>query len=163
APREPPPGSASLLEPREVVDRLRVVRRLRLDRGGRALRRRGPSGDVARRESRARSGRARRRALREPPFRARRQPRRPSRRRRRPAHVFANVSVAAFALVAAAGSPEPRAGLFRLAAAAAFATALMDTVGTEVGQVVKTPTVLLPDLTRVRPGTDGAVSVAGTL
>jgi uncharacterized protein (TIGR00297 family) len=39
----------------------------------------------------------------------------------------------------------------------------MDTVGTEVGQAVRTPTVLLPDLRRVPPGTDGAVSIAGTL
>ena len=50
-----------------------------------------------------------------------------------------------------------------LAAAAAFATALMDTVGTEVGQALKTPTVLLPDFRRVPPGTDGAVSIGGTL
>ena len=39
----------------------------------------------------------------------------------------------------------------------------MDTVGTEVGQVLRTPTVLLPDFRRVPPGTDGAVSVGGTL
>ena len=51
----------------------------------------------------------------------------------------------------------------RLAAAAALATALMDTVGTEVGQAFASPTVLLPDFRRVPPGTDGAVSVAGTL
>jgi uncharacterized protein (TIGR00297 family) len=38
----------------------------------------------------------------------------------------------------------------------------MDTVGTEVGQAVGSPTVLLPDFLRVPPGTDGAVSVAGT-
>ena len=39
----------------------------------------------------------------------------------------------------------------------------MDTVGTEVGQAFASPTVLLPDFRRVPPGTDGAVSVAGTL
>ena len=39
----------------------------------------------------------------------------------------------------------------------------MDTVGTEVGQAIVSPTVLLPDFRRVPPGTDGAVSVAGTL
>jgi uncharacterized protein (TIGR00297 family) len=39
----------------------------------------------------------------------------------------------------------------------------MDTVGTEVGQAIASPTALLPDLRRVSPGTDGAVSVAGTL
>jgi len=81
--------------------------------------------------------------------------------RRGAANVLANVSVAAFcALVAGLG---PGGDVFRLAATAALATALMDTVGTEVGQAVVSPTALLPDLRRVAPGTDGAVSVAGTL
>ena len=81
--------------------------------------------------------------------------------RRGAANVLANVSVAAFcALVAGLG---PGGGVFRLAAAAALATALMDTVGTEIGQAVASPTALLPDFRRVAPGTDGAVSVAGTL
>ena len=80
--------------------------------------------------------------------------------RRGAANVLANVSVAAFcALVAGLGS---HGGALRLAAAAALATALMDTVGTEVGQAVASPTVLLPDFRRVPPGTDGAISVAGT-
>jgi len=76
-------------------------------------------------------------------------------------HVFANCSVAAFLFVIAATHPDPAP--FALAAAAAFATALMDTIGTEVGQAVTSPTVLLPDFRRVPPGTDGAVSVVGTL
>ncbi|MEO8587432.1 MAG: DUF92 domain-containing protein [Acidobacteriota bacterium] len=81
--------------------------------------------------------------------------------RRGAENVLANVSVAAFcALVSGLG---PNGGVFRLAAAAALATALMDTVGTEVGQAIASPTVLLPDFRRVPPGTDGAVSVAGTL
>jgi uncharacterized protein (TIGR00297 family) len=76
------------------------------------------------------------------------------------ANALANVSVAAFcSLVAGFG---PRGDAYRLAAAAALATALMDTVGTEVGQAIASPTALLPDLRRVPPGTDGAVSVAGT-
>jgi uncharacterized protein (TIGR00297 family) len=80
--------------------------------------------------------------------------------RRGAANVLANVTVAAFcALVAGLG---PNGDVFRLAAAAALATALMDTVGTEIGQSVASPTVLLPDFRRVPPGTDGAVSVAGT-
>jgi uncharacterized protein (TIGR00297 family) len=49
-----------------------------------------------------------------------------------------------------------------VAAAAALATAVMDTVGTEVGQVVQGRTFLLPDFRGVPPGTDGAVSLAGT-
>ncbi len=81
--------------------------------------------------------------------------------RRGAANVLANVSVAAFCSVAAGLGPHGEA--LRLAAAAALATALMDTVGTEIGQAFRSPTVLLPDFRRVPPGTDGAVSVAGTL
>jgi uncharacterized protein (TIGR00297 family) len=81
--------------------------------------------------------------------------------RRGAENVLANVAVPAFcALVAGLG---PNGDVFRLAAAAALATALMDTVGTEIGQSIASPTVLLPDFRRVPPGTDGAVSVAGTL
>lgn len=82
--------------------------------------------------------------------------------RRGAANVLANVSVAAFFVAAAALTPASSPA-FRIAATAAFATALMDTIGTEVGQAVRSVTVLLPDLRRAAPGTDGAVSVAGTL
>lgn len=79
-------------------------------------------------------------------------------------NVLANVSVPAFFAVLSGMTANPAlSAAFALACAAAFATALMDTVGTEVGQAIKTPTVLLPDLMRVPPGTDGAVSIAGTL
>jgi uncharacterized protein (TIGR00297 family) len=80
--------------------------------------------------------------------------------RRGAANVLANVSVPAFCALAAGLGPH--GGVLRLAAAAALATALMDTVGTEIGQAVRSPTVLLPDFRPVPPGTDGAVSVAGT-
>ncbi len=81
--------------------------------------------------------------------------------RRGAENVLANVAVPAFcALVAGLG---PDGDVFRLAAAAALATALMDTAGTEIGQAIASPTALLPDFRRVPPGTDGAVSVAGTL
>jgi len=80
--------------------------------------------------------------------------------RRGAANVLANVSVAAFCALAAGLGPH--GDTLRLAAAAALATALMDTVGTEIGQAVASPTALLPDFRRVPPGTDGAVSVAGT-
>ncbi|MGE5344834.1 MAG: DUF92 domain-containing protein [Acidithiobacillales bacterium] len=82
--------------------------------------------------------------------------------RRGAENVVANTTVAAF-FVVAAGLAHPEAAAFRLAATAAFATALMDTVGTEVGQAVRSATVLLPDFRRVPPGTDGAISMAGTL
>ena len=76
--------------------------------------------------------------------------------RRGAANVLANVSVAAFcATVAGLG---PHGGTLRLAAAAALATALMDTVGTEVGQAITSPTVLLPDFRRVPPGHRRSVS-----
>ena len=83
--------------------------------------------------------------------------------RRGAANVLANVSVAAFCVAVAFALPGNEAARYSLAAAAAFATALMDTIGTEVGQAVKSPTVLLPDFRPVPPGTDGAVSIAGTL
>ncbi len=82
--------------------------------------------------------------------------------RRGAANVLANVTVPAFFVSAAALAPA-EAAPFRLAAAAAFATALMDTAGTELGQAIRSATVLLPDFRRVAPGTDGAVSIAGTL
>lgn len=83
--------------------------------------------------------------------------------RRGATNVLANVSVAAFCALVAGLSPGGGGDVYRLAAAAALATALMDTVGTEIGQAIASPTVLLPDFRRVPPGTDGAVSVAGTL
>ena len=82
--------------------------------------------------------------------------------RRSARNVLANCSVPAFLVAVAALSPGLEGALL-LAAAAAFATALADTVGTEVGQVLRTPTVLLPDFRRVPAGTDGAVSAGGTL
>jgi uncharacterized protein (TIGR00297 family) len=83
--------------------------------------------------------------------------------RRGAENVLANVAVPALLVAAAgiSGSLEFSAAC-RMAAAAAFATAVMDTVGTEVGQVVQGKTFLLPDFRRVPPGTDGAVSLAGT-
>ncbi len=81
--------------------------------------------------------------------------------RRGAANVLSNVSVAAFCALVAGLAPG--GDFFRLASAAALATALMDTVGTEIGQAIASPTALLPDLRRVPAGTDGAVSVAGTL
>jgi uncharacterized protein (TIGR00297 family) len=77
--------------------------------------------------------------------------------------VAANVSVAALLVVAAGIAGNPAFALAcRTGAAAALATAVMDTVGTEVGQAVQGRTYLLPDFRAVPPGTDGAVSLAGT-
>ncbi len=83
--------------------------------------------------------------------------------RRGAENVIANVAVPVLLVLAGkvAGSPGFVAAC-RVAAAAAFATAAMDTVGTEVGQVVQGRTFLLPEFREVPPGTDGAVSLAGT-
>ena len=84
--------------------------------------------------------------------------------RRGAANVAANVTVPLVLFAAAAFAGEGRlAACCQLAAAAALATALMDTIGTEVGQAVGGATFLLPDLKAVPPGTDGAVSLAGTV
>lgn len=80
------------------------------------------------------------------------------------ANVLANVTVPAFCVAVAGLAHGPtESAAWLLAATAAFATALADTTGTEVGQALRTPTFLLPDFRRVPPGTDGAVSVGGTL
>lgn len=87
----------------------------------------------------------------------------PDEGRRGAANVLANVTVPTFCVIVGASRPMSHPNVFDLAAAAAFATALMDTVGTEVGQAIRTRTVLLPDFKSVPTGTDGAVSIAGTL
>jgi len=58
---------------------------------------------------------------------------------------------------------HPDAMLVRVAFAAAFATALSDTTGSEIGKAFGRITFLPWNLKRVPPGTDGAVSVEGLL
>ena len=53
--------------------------------------------------------------------------------------------------------------LFLLGYTAAFATALADTASSEIGQAYGRTTVLLTNWKRVPPGTEGAVSLEGTL
>jgi uncharacterized protein (TIGR00297 family) len=53
--------------------------------------------------------------------------------------------------------------LWKLGFVAALATAAMDTVSSELGPLYGRVTVLPPTLRRVRPGTEGAVSLEGTL
>jgi uncharacterized protein (TIGR00297 family) len=51
----------------------------------------------------------------------------------------------------------------RLGFVAALATAAMDTVSSELGPLYGRVTLLLPTFRRVKPGTEGAVSLEGTL
>ena len=83
-----------------------------------------------------------------------------SRRGRAASQVAANMGVAAlFAM------PLPNAHSAALLAAitAALAEAAADTVSSEIGQVLGGTPILLTTLKRVPPGTDGAISLAGTL
>ena len=81
--------------------------------------------------------------------------------RRGAKNAFANTSAGVgFAfLMAATGWPEG----FAVALVAAFATAASDTVASEIGQAYGRTHYLVTSFRRVRAGTDGAVSVEGTL
>ena len=57
----------------------------------------------------------------------------------------------------------PHHAAFALALVAAFATAAADTVSSEVGQAYGRTTYLITSFRRVPPGTEGAVSLEGTL
>ncbi|HEX2252209.1 MAG TPA: TIGR00297 family protein [Thermoanaerobaculia bacterium] len=81
--------------------------------------------------------------------------------RRGARHALANVGVALACAVFAATTPYPL--VFALAFAAAFATAASDTAGSEIGQLWGRRTFLLTTLRPVPRGTDGAVSLEGTL
>lgn len=81
--------------------------------------------------------------------------------RRGAKNAVANCGVGAMlALVAGTSSYE---SLALLGLAAAFATAACDTVSSEIGQAYGRRTYLITTLERVKAGTDGAVSLEGTL
>jgi uncharacterized protein (TIGR00297 family) len=83
-------------------------------------------------------------------------------RGRNAAQVAANLGVAA--LAAAAALSFPLTGpLYAVMVTAALAEATADTLASELGEVLGGPPLLLTTLRRVAPGTDGAVSLAGTL
>ncbi len=81
--------------------------------------------------------------------------------RRGARHALANAGVAAACAVFAALTSYP--ALFAVAFAAAFATAAADTASSEIGQLVGRRTFLITTLRPVPRGTDGAVSLEGTL
>lgn len=78
-------------------------------------------------------------------------------------NAWANGGIPAFlALLAGLSAGEAR-GLFALAYAAAVATAAADTCSSEVGKAYGRRTFLITTLRPVTPGTEGAVSLEGTL
>lgn len=86
--------------------------------------------------------------------------------RRGAKHAFANCGTGAAAAIAyfflsRAGHPDASAMLVVLVAG--FATALFDTVSSEIGQLYGKHPFLITSLKPVPVGTDGAVSVEGTL
>jgi len=82
--------------------------------------------------------------------------------RRGSKHALANCSTAVGLSVAVVVWPA-QGPLFLLGIAAAFATALSDTLGSEVGQLYGRTPFLPTTFRRVEPGTEGAISVEGTL
>lgn len=81
--------------------------------------------------------------------------------RRGARHALANAGVAAACAVFAALTPYPV--VFALAFAGAFATAAADTASSEIGQLLGRRTFLITTFRPVPRGTEGAVSLEGTL
>ena len=78
-------------------------------------------------------------------------------------HAAANCIVPVACAVLAALDLAFGSEMMKLAFAAALATAAMDTASSELGPLYGRVTVLPPTFRRVKPGTDGAVSLEGTL
>ena len=76
-------------------------------------------------------------------------------------HAIANCGVAVYLVILASTAPAP--ALFLAAFVAAYATATFDTVSSEIGQAWGGRPVMITTLRRVAVGTDGAVSLLGTL
>jgi uncharacterized protein (TIGR00297 family) len=81
--------------------------------------------------------------------------------RRGARHALANAGVATACALFAALTDHPV--LFGMAFAGAFATAAADTASSEIGQVIGRRTFLQTNIRPVPRGTEGAVSVEGTL
>jgi uncharacterized protein (TIGR00297 family) len=78
-------------------------------------------------------------------------------------NAWANGGVPAVLALMAVMVPEPMRGLFALCYAAAVATAAADTCSSEVGKAYGRRTFLITTLRPAAPGTEGAVSLEGTL
>jgi len=81
--------------------------------------------------------------------------------RRGAKNAFANTGTGVVCAILAVVTPFREVGL--LALAAAFATATFDTVSSEIGQALGRRHHLITTFRRVPAGTDGAVSIEGTL
>jgi len=75
-------------------------------------------------------------------------------------HALANAGIAALCAVLAWATTNP---VWSLAYVAALATSSMDTAGSEIGPLWGRRTISLRNLRPVPPGTEGAVSLEGTL
>jgi len=76
-------------------------------------------------------------------------------------HALANCGVAVYLAFLIAGAARP--DLYVLAFVCAYATAAFDTVSSEFGQAYGGRPFLITTLRRVAPGTNGAISAAGTI
>jgi uncharacterized protein (TIGR00297 family) len=82
------------------------------------------------------------------------------RRGRNAAQVAANLGVAGLGAAAALTSPR---SLYAAIMVAALAEATADTLASELGEVLGGPPFMVTSLRRVSAGTDGAISLVGTL
>ncbi len=78
-------------------------------------------------------------------------------------NAWANGGVPALLALLSGVAPEPLGGLFVLAYAASVATAAADTCSSEIGKAYGRRTLLITNLRPVPRGTEGAVSLEGTL
>ena len=83
-------------------------------------------------------------------------------RGRNAAQVAANLGVAGLAAAVALGIRLPGTW-YAVVVIAALAEATADTLASELGEVLGGPPLLITTLRRVAPGTDGAISLAGTV
>ena len=83
-------------------------------------------------------------------------------RGRNAAQVAANLGVAGLAAASSLMHPVPDSG-YTVMVVAALAEATADTLASELGEVVGGQPVLVTSFRRVAPGTDGAISLAGTV
>ena len=81
---------------------------------------------------------------------------------RGPENVWGSAAVGAFLALLIGSGVEPRA-LLMVGFAASFAAKLADTFGSEIGKRFGRTTVLITSLRPVPPGTEGAISLEGTL